>query len=105
MGREPLIIVIMGLGMLSGMFSPMRDQALILLLAFAPAFFIASPGLILYLTMLFVSALTIMLGGVAAALFERATARPGTDQTSLTVWAGATAVLSLPAIASFLRLT
>jgi hypothetical protein len=55
--------------------------------------------------MLFVSALTIMLGGVVAALFERATARPNTDETSLAVWAGATALLSLPAITTFLRLT
>lgn len=105
MGREPLIIAVMGLGMLNGMFSPMRDQALILLLAFAPAFFIGSPGLVLYLTMLFLSALTIMFGGVAAALFERATARPDTDEASLAIWAGVTAILSLPAIAAFLRLT
>lgn len=104
MGREPLIITVMGLGMLSGMFSPLRDQALILMLAFAPAFFIASPGMILYVTMLFVSALTIMLAGVAAALFERATGRATTDETSLAVWAGATAILALPAIATFLRL-
>jgi hypothetical protein len=103
-GREPLLIAIMGLGMLSGMFSPVRDQALILMLAFAPAFFIASPGLILYLTMLFVSALTIMLAGVVAAVFERATGRTETDDTSLTVWAIATAVFALPGLAVFLRL-
>jgi hypothetical protein len=104
MGREPFLIALMGLSMLNGMFSPLRDQALILMLAFAPAFFIASPGLILYLTMLFVSALTIMVAGVAAALFERATGRAETDQVSLAIWAAATAVLSLPALAVFFRL-
>jgi hypothetical protein len=104
MGREPLIMLIVGLGILSGMFSPLRDQAFIMMLAFAPGFFIGSPGLILYLAMLFVSSLTIMLGGVAAALFERATGRQDTDTFSLAIWAGAVAFVAWPGLATFLRL-
>jgi hypothetical protein len=103
-GREPFIIAIMGLGMLSGMFSPLRDQIFILMLAFAPAFFIGSPSLVLYLTMLFLSAVTIMLAGIPAAIFERATGRAQSDGVSLGLWAAATAVLSLPALAVFFRL-
>jgi hypothetical protein len=96
--REPLIVGIAGLGMLAGMFSPLRDQAFILMVAFAPAFFIGSPALILYLTMLFVATMTIILGGVAAALFERATGRAESDETSLAVWAAATGLIALPAL-------
>ena len=102
--REPLIILIVSLGIIAGMFSPMRDQAFILMVAFAPAFFISSPALILYLTMLFVSTLTIMLAGVAAALFERLTGRRETDTASLAVWAAAVAVIASPGLAAFLRL-
>ena len=104
MAREPLIILIVSLGMVSGMFSPFRDQAFILMVALAPGFFIGSPSLVLYLTMLFVSALTIMLGGVTAALFERATGRQETDTTSLLIWAAAVAVISWPGVETFLRL-
>ena len=104
MSREPLIVAIVGLGILSGMFSPFRDQAFIMMLALAPGFFIGSPGLILYLTMLFVSALTIMLGGITSALFERATGRKETDTVSLAVWTAAVAVISWPGLAVFLRL-
>jgi hypothetical protein len=104
MAREPLIILIVSLGLLSGMFSPFRDQAFIMMLALAPGFFIGSPGLVLYLTMLFVSTLTIMLGGITAALFERATGRRETDTVSLAVWAAAVAVVAWPGVAAFLRL-
>lgn len=96
--REPLIVAIVGLGILAGMFSPLRDQAFVLMVAFAPAFFIGSPALILYLAMLFVSALTIIIGGVPAAAFERATGRRESDEASLAVWAAATALIALPGL-------
>jgi hypothetical protein len=102
--RDPLLVAIVGLGILAGMFSPLRDQAFILLVPFAPAFFIGSPALVLYLAMLFVSALTIMLGGLPAAIFERVTGRTDTDTISLGIWAAGTAVLALPALTTFLRL-
>jgi hypothetical protein len=104
MARDSLMMVIVGLGVLSGMFSPLKDQAFVLMVALAPAFFIGSPGLILYLTMLFVSTLTIMLGGITAALFERATGRSETDTPSLAIWAAAVAVIAWPGLAAFLRL-
>ncbi len=56
------------------------------------------------LTMLFVSALTIMLGGVTAALFERASGRQETDNASLAIWAAAVAVIAWPGLEAFLRL-
>ena len=100
--REPLLVAIAGLGMLAGMFSPLRDQAFILMVAFAPAFFIGSPALVLYLTMLFVATATIILGGIAAAVFERATGRRESDDISLAVWAGATALIALPSLTGLL---
>jgi hypothetical protein len=100
--REPLLVGIAGLGILAGMFSPLRDQAFILMVAFAPAFFIGSPALILYLTMLFVSTVTIIVGGIVAAVFERATGRTESDDASLAVWAAATGLITLPALSGFL---
>jgi hypothetical protein len=103
--REPLIILIVALSMISGMFSPFRDQAFIMMVALAPGFFIGSPSLILYLTMLFVSALTIMLGGVTCALFERVTGRQNTDNVSLAIWAVAVAVIAWPGVEALMRLS
>jgi hypothetical protein len=100
--RDPLLVGIVGLGILAGMFSPLRDQAFILMVAFAPAFFIGSPALILYLAMLFVSAATIIAGGIVAAVFERTTGRAESDDASLAVWAAATGLITLPAMSGLL---
>ncbi len=103
MDRHNFIIAIVGLAMLNGMFSPLREQFFVILVAFAPAFFIGSPLLVLYLTMLVVATVTIMLAGVPTALFERATGRATSDGTSMTIWLVGTAILSLPGLLVLLQ--
>lgn len=97
--RDGMLIGIAGLSLLNGMhFSPLFDPAFVLFRVFAPGFFVNSPLLLFYFTSLLLSAATLVVSGIPAALFERFTGRRESDMTSLAIWlatVGAIAVVSL----------
>ncbi|MEZ5775516.1 MAG: hypothetical protein R3D33_12655 [Hyphomicrobiaceae bacterium] len=106
MRRDGLMIGIAVLSLLNGMqFSPFIDPAFIVLRPFAPTFFVSSPLLMFYLTSLLLGVASLLISGVAAALFERATGRGETDSTSMMVWLGAAFVVALPSILALLGLS
>lgn len=99
MQRDVMLMVIAGLSLVNGMhFSPYFDPAFLLLRPFAAGFFVTSPLVLLYLTSLFVSILTVAVGGVPAAVIERLrgyeTSTPGT----LMIWAAGVAVVTAPTL-------
>lgn len=97
--RDGLLIGIAALSLLNGMhFSPFFDYAAVYLGGFLTGLFISSPLLLFYFTSLLLSAATLLLAGIPAALFERFTGRKDSDGTSLGIWLGATAVLAAPSI-------
>lgn len=97
--QDGLYIAIAALALLSGMhFSPYFDPAFLLVRFFAPAFFVSSPLLLFYFTSLILATTALLLGGVPAALFERATGRTQSDVTSLCIWMVAVAVIAIPAL-------
>jgi hypothetical protein len=101
---QPFIVAILAFGMVSGMFSPLLvpnvTGAMLLL---APGLLITSPHILIFLVYLVGATLTIMIGGVPAALYERATGRRESTSASLWIWLAATALISLPAIVTFLE--
>jgi hypothetical protein len=105
MSLQPYIIAIVAFGMLSGMFStvmvPNVTGALLLL---APGLLVTSPHVLVFLVYLVGATLTIMIGGIPAALYERATGAQESSVTSMWIWLAGTAFVSLPAIATFLEL-
>jgi hypothetical protein len=105
MTLQPTIIAIVAFGMLSGMFStvmvPNVTGALLLL---APGLLVTSPHVLVFLVYLVGATLTIMIGGIPAALYERATGAQESSVTSMWIWLAGTAFVSLPAIATFLEL-
>jgi hypothetical protein len=105
MSLQPYIIAIVAFGMLSGMFStvmvPNVTGALLLL---APGLLVTSPHVLVFLVYLVGATLTIMIGGIPAALYERATGAQESSVTSMWIWLAGTALVSLPAIATFLEL-
>ena len=99
MQRDVMLMVIAGLSLVNGMhFSPYFDPAFLLLRPFAAGFFVTSPLVLLYLTSLFVSILTVAIGGVPAAVIERLrgyeTSTPGT----LKIWAAGVVVVTAPTL-------
>lgn len=99
MQRDVFLAVTAGLSLLNGMhFSPYFDPAFILLRPFAAGFFVSSPLVLLYLTSLFVSLVTLLLGGVPAALYERLRGLPRSTPASLGIWAAGVALLAAPTL-------
>ncbi|MBK5949622.1 hypothetical protein CH339_19390 [Rhodobium orientis] len=98
MGRQGFLIAILAFAIVSGIFSPFRLVAHVVVLAMAPGFFVASPSVVLLVSSLLTATVTVMLGGVPAAVFERATGKTESDAASLWLWLAGVALLSLPAI-------
>lgn len=97
--KDGLYIGIAALSLLNGMhFSPYFDPVFILAKPFAPAFFVNSPLLMFYLTSLLLSAMTLVIGGVPAAIYERARSLRQSTPESLWIWLGGILLLTLPTI-------
>ncbi len=104
--REYLIFAIAACGIISGMLSPiMIALARPLAEIFAAALLVfALKGLVVLFSTFFAALLTVMIGGIPAAIFERVTGRNQSDERSLVVWLAGTAILALPAIVNIVRL-
>jgi hypothetical protein len=96
--QDGLLVGIAAASLLPGMhFSPFFDPAFILVrFLVAPAFFITSPILQFYFTSLLVSVSCLILAGVPAAIFERATGRRQSDAVSLGIWLAGLLVIAIP---------
>ena len=91
---------IMALAIINGMFSLflLVTTTRIVIPTFAPAFLLTSPTLVVFLGYLLGATVTVILAGVPAALFERATGRSETDTASWILWLATTALLTAPAL-------
>jgi hypothetical protein len=95
--RDGLLIGIAALSLLNGMhFSPYLDPFSILLRPIAAGFFITSPLVFFYIASLLLSATSLIISGVPAALYERYTGQTASDGTSLKIWFATSAVLAIP---------
>jgi hypothetical protein len=105
MSRQPFLAAILGFAVISGMFSPILvpnvTGALILL---APGLISAVPQIFVFLVYLVGATLTVMLGGVPAALYERARGAMDSNLASMWIWLVATALIALPAVILFLEI-
>ena len=99
MQRDVLLMVTAGLSLLAGMhFSPYFDPVLFLVKPFAASFFVSSPLLLLYFTSLLISLMTLLIGGVPAALYERAKGLEQSTPVSIGVWLAGVALIAAPAL-------
>lgn len=104
MSRQPFLVAILAFGIVGGMFSPIVvpnvTGALILLV---PWLLALVPQLFIFLVYLVGATLSVMLGGVPAALYERATGATDSNLASMWLWLAGTALLALPAVGLFLE--
>lgn len=104
MNRDHALTGILLLGLISGIFSPYKFIIILAMRALAPGLLLSSPQIVLLLSMLIFATLTIMLAGIPAALFERATGRTDSDRMSYLIWFGATCILCIPAFRVLLQI-
>lgn len=97
------IVVIVGLAILNGIFSP----ALIIVFALQgiwyPFFLPPMLPLVFALSSLILSTLTLMIGGVPAALYERIAGGRKSSFVSGLIWLAAVLVLTFPAVPNILK--
>jgi hypothetical protein len=104
MNRNMYFVGIAFLGMVNGLFNQTAVLfALLHVQILAPALLFGSVGLTLMFSSLMVSTATVIIGGIPAAIYERATGA-GDDSTgvSLWIWLAGTGILTIPAIGNFL---
>jgi hypothetical protein len=99
MDRNPLFVALVLVCITNGVFSP----ALLVTTHLWPVWFpsmIVEPSaeLVFYLGSLIVSSGTLLIAGVPAAIYERATGREDTTPLSMTIWLAGAVVLSIPAL-------
>jgi hypothetical protein len=99
MKRDVALVATAGLSLVNGMhFSPWFDPVSILLKPFLVGTFLGTPLVFLYLTSIFISVMTLILGGIPAALYERFRGLEESNSRSLFIWLAATALLSSSAL-------
>jgi hypothetical protein len=105
MNRNFYFIGIAFFGMINGIFNQLwLIFALLYVQSFASPLLFGSLPLTLMFASLMVSTATIILGGIPAALYERARGASESTDVSLWIWLAATALLALPAAGNFLRI-
>ena len=71
MSRQPYIVAIMLFATINGIFSPLVVALLPFVVILSPAFLTDSIAVIFFVSSLLLSTLTLIVGGVPAALYER----------------------------------
>jgi len=99
MKRDVLLVATAGLSLVNGMhFSPWFDPVAILMKPFIAGTFFATPLVFLYIVSIFVSAMTLLIAGVPAALYERFRGLTETDPNALYIWFVCVLLLSTQAL-------
>lgn len=99
MQRDVLLVATAATSLLNGQgFSPIFDPIFFLLRPFIVGTFLSTPLVFFYLTSIFISLMTLLIGGIPAAIYERVRGTAGSTPVSIGIWFGATAVLTIPTI-------
>jgi hypothetical protein len=98
-----LLAIIVAIAVFNGQkFSPAYDVVFFSLRPFVAGTFLAAPPTFFHLITLFIVAMTLALGGVPAALYERLRGHRRSTVVSMLIWLLTTAALSYPAAKAFL---
>lgn len=99
MQRDVSMVAIAGLSLVNGMhFSPWFDPVAVLLRPFLAGTFLGTPLVSLYIASFFISAMTLLIAGVPAALYERFRGEHETSPASLYIWLFATILFTAHAL-------
>jgi hypothetical protein len=97
------IVIAVGLAILNGMFSPALAVVFALNGIWYPFFMPAILPLVFMTSSLIVATLTLMIGGIPAALYERVFGGGKSDAVSGGIWVGTVALLTLPALPAIVK--
>ncbi|MCC7485756.1 MAG: hypothetical protein IT529_12320 [Burkholderiales bacterium] len=96
--RRTLLLLIVGLAIVNGIFSPYLRIALPVSAALMPELFPRTAEWVLFWGSILLSSATLLVSGVPAALYERLVDRDATGMASMWIWFAGATLLSLPAV-------
>jgi hypothetical protein len=97
------IVVIVGLAILNGIFSPLLIMVFALQGIWYPFFLPPMLPVVFMLSSLLLATMTLMIGGVPAALYERLAGGGRSSFTSGLIWLGGVIALTLPAVPNIIK--
>lgn len=95
--RQSLFLLVLGLSISNGIFSPYLKVAIPVSAALLPELFPRTVEWVLFWSSILLATATLLFSGVPAALYERLIARNAESTVSMWIWLVGAAVLSLPA--------
>jgi hypothetical protein len=104
MRPQPYIVAIMLFAIINGIFSPFIILIFPFVLIILPAFFATYLPILFFISSLLLSTLTLILGGIPAALYERFMGAKESTEVSMWIWLAGVGVLTLPAAGNFFRI-
>lgn len=96
--RQTLFMIVVGMSIVNGIFSPLLKIAIPVSAALLPELFPRTLEWVLLWSSVLLSSFTLLFSGVPAALFERLVERDPAGTASLWIWLGGAALLCLPAL-------
>jgi len=100
--RQTLFVIVVGLSVLNGIFSPFLKIALPISAVLLPELFPRTLPWVLLWASVLLSTLTLLLSGIPAALYERLAGERPESLVSMWIWFAGAIVLSLPAVQGIL---
>ena len=100
--RQSLLLLVLGLCIVNGIFSPYLNIAVPVTAALMPELFPRTVEWVLFWSSILLASTTLLLSGVPAALYERLAPGGHEGMASMWIWACGAALLSLPAVKRFL---
>jgi hypothetical protein len=97
--RQTIFLVVMGLSIVNGIFSPLLRIAMPISAALMPELFPRTLQWVLLWSSILLASTTLLVSGVPAALYERLVERDANGTASLWIWLAGAAILSLPMLA------
>jgi hypothetical protein len=104
MNYQPYIIPILLFSIINGIFSPYVFAIVPFVFALTPAFFVDDTRVIFFVSSLIMSTMTLIAGGIPAALYERWIGATESTELSMFIWLAATALIALPAAVNFFQI-
>jgi hypothetical protein len=98
MNRQSMLMIVLGVCVVNGIFSPFLTVAIPITAALIPELFPKTVEWVLFFSSIFVASATLFFSGVPAALYERLLDRDPESLVPMFIWLGGAMVLSIPAL-------
>ena len=101
MDRQTLLLIVLGVCLVNGIFSPYLNVAVPVTAALLPELFPRTVEWVLFWSSILLSTATLLFSGVPAALYQRLVEREGESTVSMWIWLAGALALSLPVVRRF----